>query len=111
MGDVEMAKFLWRVSYTTQGVQGVLKEGGSSRRQLVTNLVEAAGGKVEVFYYTFGEDDVIVIAELPDNATAAAVSLTVGASGAAEIRTTALLEPEEIDAATKISVAYRAPGT
>lgn len=106
-----MAKYLWQVSYTTQGVQGILKEGGTSRRDLVKNITEAAGGKLEAFYYTFGEDDVIVIAELPDNATAAAVSLNVGASGAAEIRTTALLEPEDIDAATKISVAYRAPGT
>jgi uncharacterized protein with GYD domain len=105
-----MPKFLWQVSYTTQGVQGLLKEGGASRRDMVKNLTEAAGGKVEAFYYTFGEDDVIVIAELPDNATAAAVSLNVGASGAAEIRTTPLLEPEDIDAATKISVAYRAPG-
>lgn len=106
-----MAKYLWQVSYTTQGVQGILKEGGTSRRDLVKNITEAAGGKLEAFYYTFGEDDVIVIAELPDNATAAAVSLNVGASGAAEIRTTTLLEPEDIDAATKISVAYRAPGT
>lgn len=105
-----MPKYLWRVSYTTQGVQGVLKEGGTSRREMVTRLVEAVGGKVEAFYYTFGEGDVIVIAELPDNVTAAAVSLNVGASGGAEISTTPLLDPEDIDKATKISVAYRAPG-
>jgi len=105
-----MPKYLWQASYTTQGVQGLLKEGGSSRRDLVTKLVESAGGKVEAFYYTFGADDVIVIAELPDSASAAAISLTVGASGAVQIRTTPLLEPEEIDAATKVSVAYRPPG-
>ena len=50
-----------------------------------------------------------MIAEFPDNTTATAVSLNVSASGGASIRTTQLLEPEEIDAATKISVAYRAP--
>ena len=105
-----MPKFLLQVSYTTQGVQGLLKEGGTSRRKLVENITEAVGGKVEAFYYAFGEDDVIVILDLPNSATAAAVSLNVGASGAAEIRTTPLMEPEDIDAATKISVAYRAPG-
>ena len=105
-----MPKYLLQVRYTTQGAQGLLKEGGSSRRDLVKNLTEAAGGKLEAFYFAFGEDDVIVIAEFPDNTTATAVSLNVSASGGASIRTTQLLEPEEIDAATKISVAYRAPG-
>ena len=105
-----MPKYLLQVRYTTQGAQGLLKEGGSSRRDLVKNLTEAAGGKLEAFYYAFGEDDVIVIAEFPDNTTAMAVSLNVSASGGASIRTTQLLEPEEIDAATKISVAYRPPG-
>jgi uncharacterized protein with GYD domain len=105
-----MPKFLLQVSYTTQGVQGLLKEGGTSRRKLVENITAAVDGKVEAFYYAFGDDDVIVILDLPDSATAAAVSLNVGASGAAEVRTTPLLEPADIDAATKISVAYRAPG-
>ena len=104
-----MPKYMWQVSYTTQGAQGLLEEGGSSRRDLVKNLTEAAGGKLEAFYFTFGEDDVVVIAELPDNTTATAVSLNVAASGGAAIRTTPLLEPEEVDAATTISVGA-APG-
>ena len=78
-----MAKFLWQVSYTTQGVQGVVKEGGSSRRAMVNDLVAGLGGTLEAFYYAFGDDDVYVIADLPDNVTAAAVSLAVGASGGA----------------------------
>jgi uncharacterized protein with GYD domain len=105
-----MAKYLWQVSYTTQGVQGVMKEGGSSRRAMVQDLVGGLGGTLEAFYYAFGDDDVYVIAELPDNVTAAAVSLAVGASGGARLRTVALVSPEEIDAATKKAVAYRAPG-
>jgi uncharacterized protein with GYD domain len=105
-----MAKFLWQVSYTTQGVQGLVKEGGSSRRAMVSDLVAGLGGTLEAFYYAFGDDDVYVIAELPDNVTAAAVSLAVGASGGARLRTVALVSPEEIDAATKKAVAYRAPG-
>ena len=102
-----MPKYLFQVAYTAQGAQGLLKEGGTSRRDLVTKLTEAAGGRVEAFYFTFGADDVVVIAELPDHTSAAAVSLNVGASGGASIRTTPLLECEEIDAATKVSVAYR----
>jgi uncharacterized protein with GYD domain len=105
-----MAKYLWQVSYTTQGVQGVMKEGGSSRRAMVQDLVGGLGGTLEAFYYAFGDDDVYVIAELPDNVTAAAVSLAVGAGGGARLKTVALVTPEEIDAATKKAVAYRAPG-
>jgi uncharacterized protein with GYD domain len=106
-----MAKYLWQVSYTTEGVKGVLKEGGTSRRSLVEQLVKEVGGNVEAFYFAFGEDDVYVIAELPNDATASAISLTVGASGAAHVKTVKLLSPEEIDDATQISVAYRPPGS
>ncbi len=105
-----MARYLLNVSYTTQGVQGVLKEGGSGRRAMVENLLGGLGGTVEAFYFCFGEDDVIVIADVADNTTAAAISMTVGASGAASVSTTPLLTAEEIDAASKISVDYRAPG-
>lgn len=105
-----MAKYLWQVSYTTQGAQGLQKEGGSARRAAVQRLVEQAGGKLEAFYFALGESDVYVIADLPDTRTAAAVSLAVNAAGAARIRTVLLVTPEEMDAATKQSVDYRAPG-
>jgi uncharacterized protein with GYD domain len=106
-----MPKYLWKVSYTTTGVQGLVKEGGSKRRALVQALVEKGGGKLEAFYFAFGDADVYVIADLPDAATAAAVSFAVNRAGAAQLQTTVLLTPEEIDAATKKSVDYRAPGT
>jgi uncharacterized protein with GYD domain len=61
-------------------------------------------------YYAFGEDDVLVIAEYPDNVTAAAASLTVAASGAVSVKMVVLLTPEEIDEAAKKSVDYRPPG-
>ncbi|TML38756.1 MAG: GYD domain-containing protein, partial [Actinobacteria bacterium] len=75
-----MAKFLIFGSYTQQGVQGLLKDGGSARRAAVKKLVSSVGGKLEGFYFTYGEDDVVLIADLPDGAAAAAVSLTVSAS-------------------------------
>jgi uncharacterized protein with GYD domain len=105
-----MAKYLLQASYTQSGVQGVIKEGGSGRRDAIGKLLADLGGSLEAFYFAFGDDDVYVIADVPDNTTAAAIALTVGAAGAATVKTVVLLTPEEIDAATKRSVAYRPPG-
>jgi uncharacterized protein with GYD domain len=76
----------------------------------VTKVVEGLGGKVEAWYYALGETDLFVILDLPDAQTAAAFSLVVHAAGAAQIATVPLLTAEDIDAASKKSVAYRAPG-
>lgn len=105
-----MAKFFWKASYTSEGVKGVLKEGGTGRRAAVEKVVEGLGGKVESFYFALGEDDVYVIAELPDTVTATAVSLTVNASGVVSLQTVELLTPEQVDEASKKSVDYRLPG-
>jgi uncharacterized protein with GYD domain len=105
-----MARYLIHASYTREGIQGVAREGGSSRREAISTMVADLGGSLEAFYFAFGEDDAIVIADLPDNVTAAAVGMTVGASGGATTRTTVLLTPEEIDAASGKTVGYRAPG-
>jgi uncharacterized protein with GYD domain len=105
-----MAKYLLQVSYTPSGAQGVMKEGGSSRRDMVAKLLAEVGGTLDEFYFAFGEDDVYTIVDLPDHATAAALSMTVGGSGAASVKTTVLLSPEEIDQAAQRSVPYRAPG-
>jgi uncharacterized protein with GYD domain len=105
-----MAKYLFQVSMTTEGVKGLIKEGASSRKATVEALIKALGGMMEAYYFAFGDADVYVIAELPDNATVAAVSMAVSASGAAHIKTTVLLTAEEADKATKMAVNYRPPG-
>jgi uncharacterized protein with GYD domain len=105
-----MPKYLVRARYSAEGVKGLLREGGTSRRAAVAGIFEAAGGRMESFYWALGKDDAYIIAELPDNATAAAISLTVSASGAVVLRTVALLDAEEIDGAAKMSVQYRPPG-
>lgn len=105
-----MPKYLWRASYTAEGSAGLLKDGGSKRRATVQALVEKLGGRLEGFYYAFGEDDLYLIADMPDAATAAAVGLTVNATGAVRLSTTVLLSPEEIDSAAQKTVDYRAPG-
>jgi uncharacterized protein with GYD domain len=105
-----MAKYMYRVSYTQSGIQGVMKEGGTSRKDFVEKMAAQLGGSIESFYFTFGDQDVIVIADMPDDETAAAISMAVGASGAASIETIVLLEPSSIDKATSISTGYRPPG-
>lgn len=105
-----MPKFLFQANYVGEGVKGLLKEGGSSRQSNLDKVVKSMGGTMEAFYYAFGDTDVFVIADLPDNASATAIALTVAASGVVTLKTTVLMTPEEVDAATKKAPNYRAPG-
>ncbi|HEY5697287.1 MAG TPA: GYD domain-containing protein [Acidimicrobiales bacterium] len=105
-----MPKYLFIASYSSEGAQGVLDGGGSARRSAINEMAESMGGSVESFYFAFGSDDAFVLVDLPDDEAAAAIGLTVGASGKASVRTVTLLTPEQVDAATKRSPTYRAPG-
>jgi len=105
-----MPKYLFDASYTQQGLEGLLKEGGSSRREAVARSIEDLGGTLEAYYYAFGGTDVFVIADLPDNVSAAALSLVANAAGTALVKTIVLITPEEVDQAVKKSVDYRPPG-
>jgi uncharacterized protein with GYD domain len=105
-----MPKYLAQANYASDGVKGILKEGGSGRRTAVEKLIESVGAKVEAFYFAFGDTDLFIIIDGPDNITAAALSLTVNAVGATTVKVTTLLTPEEIDAATRLSPLYRPPG-
>src|SRR5438093_9697277 len=98
-----MAKYLLKASYTTDGVKGVLKDGGSGRRAAVEQTVRGLGGSLESFYFAFGDTDAYVVVDLPDNATATAISLVVNAAGGAQVTTVPLITPEEADEATKKS--------
>ena len=105
-----MPKYLSMGSYTADGIKGVLKEGGTGRREAVKSAIEAMGGKMEAYYFAFGEADVVVISEVPDNVTAAALAIGIGATGTVSLKTTVLLTPEELDEATKKTVSFRAAG-
>ena len=107
-----MPRYLFKVSYTTSGIAGVLEEGGSSRREVAGQLVASVGGTMESFHFAFGAVDAYVTAELPDAAAAASVAMRVSAEGVAGVETVALLDPSEIDdaAAKARDAEYRAPG-
>ena len=105
-----MPKYLVRASYTEEGLKGLLKEGGSKRREAVEQLIKGLGGTVEAFYYAFGDDDVFFIVDGVDNVSAAAASIVANATGAVTAKITVLLTPEEIDEAVKRTAEYRPPG-
>lgn len=105
-----MPKYLYQANYTAAGMQGLLKEGGSSRREVFDHLAKEQGGKLESFYYAFGGADLYMVFDLPDATTAAAISLAITAGGALNISTVQLITPEEIDAAVTRTVNYRPPG-
>ena len=105
-----MPKYLIKASYSPQGIKGVMQKGGTARSDAVGKLVASMGGSMESFYFAFGETDAFVIVDLPDNATAASLSLTVGATGTVAVTLVPLLTPEEVDRAAQMSPAYRAPG-
>jgi len=106
-----MPKFLIEASYTNDGIKGVQSAGGSSRRDAVAALAQSAGGSLDSFYFGFGDSDAYVVVDLPDNEAAAAVAMSVNASGAVTAKTVVLLTPEEVDAAAQKSVDYRPPGS
>jgi uncharacterized protein with GYD domain len=105
-----MPKYLLEVNYTLDGVRGVLAKGGSARKAAAQAAAKSLGGKLESFYFAFGGTDVFAVADMPDNAAAAALALTVTGAGGATVRTVVLLTPDEIDAATNQKVKYTPPG-
>jgi uncharacterized protein with GYD domain len=109
-GVRRMPKYLWQVSYTEAGAKGLLDEGGTARRDVITAMVESVGGSVEACYYAFGATDLYVIGEVPDEVAAVALSLRTAAAGGAHSQTVPLLTPEQLDEATRLEAAYRPPG-
>ena len=105
-----MPKYLLKVSYTAEGVKGLMKVGGSARREAADAAVKSVGGRLESMYYAFGEDDVYAIVEGPDNASMAAAAMAISATGLVKAHTVVLLTPEEIDQASKKTVSYTPPG-
>jgi uncharacterized protein with GYD domain len=105
-----MPKFLIEVDYSAAGSKGMLQDGGSKRKAVVEKMIKKLGGKLEAFYFTFGIRDAILIVDLPDNQSAAGISLVVSSSGSVAYKTTVLLTPKEIDEAVEKTVAYTPPG-
>jgi uncharacterized protein with GYD domain len=105
-----MPKFLVEASYTPEGFKGLLKDKASGRKAAVSQAVKKLGGKLESIYFCLGEHDVILIADLPDHVSAAALGSAACGSGTVHTRTTTLLTVEEADTAFSTVVSYRPAG-
>lgn len=86
------------------------KAKASGLRAAVVKLVEAAGGKLEAWYFAFGEDDLVAILDLSDNVAAASLSVAANAAGFINLRVTPLLTPDEMDKAIEKSGKLPVPG-
>jgi uncharacterized protein with GYD domain len=105
-----MPKYMVHASYTPEGARGLLKSGASARRKAVEELLATVGGKLETFYFTFGDDDAVLIIDLPDGIAASAIGMAVKASGTVKSRTTVLISVEDVDQAVKREIHFHPPG-
>ncbi|HXW27851.1 MAG TPA: GYD domain-containing protein [Xanthobacteraceae bacterium] len=105
-----MAKYLIEGHYTAEGAKAIAREGGAARRAAAAKMIESLGGKLEAFYFAFGDVDVYAIFELPDSVAAAAVALAINQTGVVSGKTVVLIPPEDMDKAAKKAVDYRPPG-
>ena len=106
-----MAKYLLKVNYTLDGIRGVKEKGGTARKAAAAAAAKSVGGKLDSIYFAFGSTDVYCVADLPSNEAAAALALTISASGGASVETVVLLTVDEVDAATQQNVKYKPPGS
>lgn len=107
-----MPKYLFKGHYTAEGLAGLLKDGGTARRTIVEKAAADLGGSVESFYFAFGDDDVFVVGDMPDNAAAAKMSMAVGSTGRVHITVVPLLTVDEVDAiASGAKPSYTPPGS
>jgi uncharacterized protein with GYD domain len=106
-----MPKYLWKVSYTAEGLRGLLEQGAQDRAAQIAQITASNGGTMESFHFAFGDTDVYVISDLPGDTTAAAMAMAVAASGTAHIETVKLLTPAEVDEARGIQTGYVPPGS
>jgi uncharacterized protein with GYD domain len=105
-----MSKYFFEANYVGEGIKGLMREGGTKRREAVVTALESVGGSLDCMYYAFGDIDVLGVFEIPEPADAAALSLMINSSGAVNLRLKPLLSPEDLDAASKRTPSYRAPG-
>jgi uncharacterized protein with GYD domain len=105
-----MGKYLFQANYVGDGIKGLMHDGGTKRRAAAEAAMASVGGTIESFYYAFGDVDLIGIADFPDDASAAAISLMINASGAIKLTVTPLMTAEDLDAAAAKTPSYTPPG-
>jgi len=107
-----MPKYLVEGRYTSDGIKGLAREVSSGRRVDIAKTIESAGGKLEAFYFAFGDADFYIIFDVPDNISAAALSMVANQSRFVACKTTVLMTADELDEAIKKtkSIEFLPPG-
>lgn len=107
-----MPKFLYEAQYSGEGLSGLMADGAAKRLRDVKAAIKSVGGKLEAFYFCLGSNDAILIADMPDEATAAAAALMSGSTGVVSLQTTRLLTIAEAEHSIEVakSARYRPPG-
>lgn len=105
-----MPKFLIEATYTAEGHKGLAKDKASGRKAAIAHAIKKLGGKLDAMYFSLGEQDVVLIADMPDHGSIAALGSAACASGMVRTKTTVLLTVAEADEALSKSVSYRVPG-
>ena len=108
-----MALYMFKASYTSQAIKTMV-ENPQDRSGMISKACEAFGGNMIGMYMAFGDDDVIVIAEVPNDVSAAAISAQVASGGAcSSVTTTQLLSMSDwvsaCEKAKSVSSGYTAP--
>ena len=106
-----MAKYLAIITYTAEGLKGLMAKGGTARVDASRKFLASAGGSLESFYFALGTDDAYIVCDLPDNVAAAATAMSAAATGMVVNRMVALLTAEQVDQAAAITLSYQAPGS
>ena len=105
-----MTKYLFEANYVGEGIKGLMREGGTKRRDALVEALKSVGGSLDSFYFAFGETDVLGVFDVPEQAGAAALSLMINSSGSVNVQLKPLMTPEDLDEAVQKTPSYRAPG-
>ena len=90
-----MPHYLQQVAYSQEGWEALVADP-QNRIEAVRPAIEKLGGKIEAAWFSFGDYDVVVITDLPDNVSAAAIAMAFAAGGACKsVQTTPLISPDE----------------
>jgi uncharacterized protein with GYD domain len=106
-----MPLFLTQVSYTDQAWQSLVSNP-QNRAEALRPVLEKLGGRIVNTWFAFGDYDIVLISELPNNVSAAALAIAVSAGGACKaVKTTPLIDVAEGLEALKLAASsgYRAP--
>jgi uncharacterized protein with GYD domain len=112
-GGLALALYLYRFGYTSEAWTALMEHPTDRRDMLASRIFGTFGGRLQGFWYSFGEQDGFALVELPDNVSAAAASVAVNATGSfRSLETTVLITPEEMVQAMERAneFAYAKPG-